>query len=244
MLNFRVAAPLHVKGTTGKVMMDISSIKKSYRRYASSYDFLFGPLLSQGRKRVVEMMRCRPGDTVLEVGVGTGLSLPLYDSGVHVVGIDISPHMLERARALATSRNLANIVDLREMNAEQMDFPDDSFDKVAAMYVVTVAPDPVRLVGEMRRVCKPGGELFIVNHFHSANALVGACERLLAPLSRYLGFNPDLPMDRFLSESCLAVEEICPVNFFGYWTLLRVANNKGYRADALDKNLFIKTLQM
>jgi phosphatidylethanolamine/phosphatidyl-N-methylethanolamine N-methyltransferase len=224
--------------------MDITSIKKTYRRYASSYDFCFGPLLSQGRKRVVEKMCCRPDDTVLEVGVGTGLSLPLYDPGVRVVGIDISPHMLERARALVSSRNLANVMDLREMNAEQMDFPDNSFDKVAAMYVVTVAPNPVRLIQEMRRVCKPDGELFIVNHFHNANPLIGACERLLAPLSSYLGFNPALPLDSFLSQTSLAVEEICPVNFFGYWTLLRIANNKVYRADAIAEKVSKKSLSM
>ncbi len=189
-------------------------------------------------------MCCRPDDTVLEVGVGTGLSLPLYDPKVRVIGIDISPQMLERARALVRSRNLSNILALMEMNAEQMDFPDNSFDKVTAMYVVTVAPDPVRLIQEMRRVCKPGGELLIVNHFHNANPLIGACERLLAPLSRYLGFNPALPLDRFLLQTGLVVEEICPVNFFGYWTLLRVPNNKVYQAGAIDENISEKSLSM
>jgi phosphatidylethanolamine/phosphatidyl-N-methylethanolamine N-methyltransferase len=206
--------------------MDISSIKKAYRRYAPAYDFYFGLTLSQGRHRVVEKMCCRPGDRILEVGVGTGLSLPLYDPSVHVAGIDISPEMLERACALVKRRRLANIEGLWEMDAERMDFPDNSFDKVAAMYVVTVVPDPVRLVREMRRVCKPDGELFIVNHFQNPNPVIGACERLLAPLSRYLGFDPAFPLDRFLAGTGLAVAESCPVNFFGFWTLLRTLNDK------------------
>jgi phosphatidylethanolamine/phosphatidyl-N-methylethanolamine N-methyltransferase len=222
--------------------MDISSIKKTYRRYASSYDLCFGPLLKQGRKRAVKMMRCRPGDTILEVGVGTGLSLPLYNPGVRIVGIDISPDILQRARTLASRRKHSNVRNLLEMNAEQMEFPDNSFDKVSAMYVVTVVPDPAQLVREMRRVCKPNGELFIVNHFHCGNPLVGTCERLLAPRSKFLGFDPVLPMERFISQTGLEVEEICPVNFFGYWTLIRIANDKGYRVDVLDERLFATPL--
>jgi phosphatidylethanolamine/phosphatidyl-N-methylethanolamine N-methyltransferase len=215
--------------------MDISSIKKAYRRYAPAYDFYFGLTLSQGRHRVVEKMDCQAGDRILEVGVGTGLSLPLYDPSISVVGIDISPEMLERARALVKRRRLANIEGLWEMDAERMDFPDNSFDKVAAMYVVTVVPDPIRLVREMRRVCKPGGELFIVNHFQNPNPVISACERLLAPLSRYLGFDPAFPLDRFLARTGLAVAESCPVNFFGFWTLLRTGNGK--EADDLVQDL-------
>jgi phosphatidylethanolamine/phosphatidyl-N-methylethanolamine N-methyltransferase len=206
--------------------MDISAIKKAYRRYAPSYDFYFGLALSQGRKRVVEKMKCAPGDRILEVGVGTGLSLPLYDQAVNVVGIDISPEMLERARSLVKRRRLGNVTGLFEMDAEQMDFPDNSFDKVTAMYVVTVVPDAIRLVSEMRRVCKPGGELFIVNHFQNSNPVIGACEKLLSPLSHLLGFDPAFPLDKFLKKTGLAINESCPVNFFGFWTLLRTINDK------------------
>ncbi|HKZ17473.1 MAG TPA: methyltransferase domain-containing protein [Geobacteraceae bacterium] len=215
--------------------MDISSIKKAYRRYAPAYDFYFGLTLSQGRSRVVEKMGCRAGDRILEVGVGTGLSLPLYDPSLHVTGIDISPEMLERAHSLVKRRRLTNVEGLWEMDAERMDFPDDSFDKVAAMYVVTVVPDPIQLVREMRRVCKPDGELFIVNHFQNPNPVIGACERLLAPLSHFLGFDPAFPLDRFLAETGLVVEESCPVNFFGFWTLLRTVNDK--EADDFEQDL-------
>lgn len=206
--------------------MDIDSVKKAYRRYAPLYDTYFGAVLHQGRKRVVELMNCRPGELVLEVGVGTGLSLRLYAPSVRIIGIDVSPEMLERARLLRQRAKLDNVLALEEMDAEQMSFPDDTFDKVTAMYVASVVPHPVRLVNEMRRVCKPDGELFIVNHFHRSNTVMGSIERLISPLSKILGFHPDLPLDKFVAETGLDIIESSPVNYFGYWTLLRARNNK------------------
>ena len=168
--------------------MDIDVIQRVYRRYAQGYDFYFGALLQPGRKAIIEKMHCRPDDRILEVGVGTGLSLPLYPPGVRVTGIDISREMLARAHVRKTRLHLDHVTALRLMNAESMQFPDDSFDKVVAMYVVSVVPCPARLVSEMRRVCRPGGELFMVNHFRHANQVVGGLERLVAPLSRLMGF--------------------------------------------------------
>jgi len=118
-------------------------------------------------------MDCGPGERILEVGVGTGLSLPLYPENVSVVGIDISRHMLDQARVRQARSGLDNVAELMVMDAENMGFKDDSFDKVVAMYVASVVPDPGRLVDEMRRVCKPGGQIFMVNHFHSRNPGVG-----------------------------------------------------------------------
>jgi len=117
-------------------------------------------------------------------------------------------------------------VTLEVMDAEDMSFPDDSFDKVVAMYVASVVPHADRLVNEMRRVCKPDGELFIVNHFQHANPLIGSAEHLAAPLSKLLGFRPDFSLDAFLAETGLNVVQRSPVNLFGYWTLLRAHNNK------------------
>ena len=205
--------------------MDLDAILKSYRRYARGYDLYFGALFQPGRRAVVERMHCRPGDRILEVGVGTGLSLPLYPPTVQVTGVDISPEMLARAMARAHRHDLGHVT-LRCLDAAHMDFPDDCFDKVVAMYVVSVAPDPVRLVNEMRRVCRPRGEIYIVNHFHHANALVGGVERLAAPLSRLMGFHPDFSLEQFLGETGLAIVEQTPVNLFGYWTLLRAYNDK------------------
>ena len=210
--------------------MELEAIKKAYRRYAGLYDLYFGALFQPGRKAVLQRMGCRPGERVLEVGVGTGLSLPLYPKGVQVTGIDVSPEMLERARSRLTRDGLGRGVELHVMDAERMSFADNSFDKVVAMYVVSVVPHPQRLVDEMRRVCKPSGEIFIVNHFHSPNPIVGGVESLLAPLSRLVGFHPDFCLDRFMRETELEVLDKQPVNLFGYWDLLRARNNKETRA--------------
>lgn len=205
--------------------MDIQSIKKAYRRYAKVYDFYFGAVFQPGRKAVIDKIRWRTGDRVLEVGVGTGLSLPLYPRFVDITGIDISAEMLARARARCGREGLDQ-VELKVMDAEHMQFPDDSFDKVVAMYVASCVPNPTRLVDEMRRVCKPSGELIIVNHFQSGNPVIGRVENLLAPLSRLLGFRPHFSLDAFAQEAGLSVVDESSVNLFGYWKLLRARNNK------------------
>lgn len=206
--------------------MEIESIIKAYRRYARLYDLYFGAVFQPGRRAVIHGMECRPGERILEVGVGTGLSLPLYPDDVHVTGIDISQEMLDRARARVTRNGLDERIALHVMDAERMSFPDNSFDKVVAMYVVSVVPHPSRLVDEMRRVCKPDGDIYIVNHFHSPNPLVGKVESLLAPLSRLMGFHPDFCLNTFVCQTRLEVVEKHAVNLFGYWNLLRARNNK------------------
>ncbi|MFA7097714.1 MAG: methyltransferase domain-containing protein [Gammaproteobacteria bacterium] len=206
--------------------MNIDAIQKAYRRYAQVYDLYFGALFQPGRQAVIEKMDCRPGDRILEVGVGTGLSLPLYPSDVQVTGIDISVEMLERAKKRVMRENLRHVAALEVMDAEQMRFEDNSFDKVIAMYVASVVPHPVRLINEMQRVCKEGGELFIVNHFKHANPVIGGLESLIAPLSKLLGFRPDFSLPDFIRETQLNIQERSPVNLFGYWTLLRARNNK------------------
>jgi phosphatidylethanolamine/phosphatidyl-N-methylethanolamine N-methyltransferase len=206
--------------------MELDAIRKAYRRYARLYDLYFGAVFQPGRKAVVQRMSCRRGQRVLEVGVGTGLSLPLYPDDTQVTGIDISPEMLERARARLLRESIGRHIELHVMDAERMSFPSDSFDKVVAMYVVSVVPHPKRLVDEMRRVCKPNGEIYIVNHFHSPNPIVGTAESLLAPLSRLVGFHPDFCLQTFVRDTNLEVADRQPVNLFGYWSLLRARNNK------------------
>ncbi len=207
--------------------MDLQIVKKVYRRYARIYDFYFGPFLQPGRKVVIAQMNCQPDDRILEVGVGTGLSLPLYPRDVLITGIDISEEMLQRAQARTKRDGLEHVSELLYMDAEHMQFDDDSFDKVVAMYVASVVPSPARLVAEMRRVCRPGGELYIVNHFQNANRLVSGAERMIAPLFELLGFHPDFPLEKFIQETGLEVSERIPVNLLGYWTLLKAPNNKG-----------------
>jgi phosphatidylethanolamine/phosphatidyl-N-methylethanolamine N-methyltransferase len=204
--------------------MQIEAVKAAYRRYANVYDALFGPVLQPGRKAVLEALQCRPGDRVLEVGVGTGLSLPLYPPFVRVTGVDLSRDMLDKARTRVRRRELTNVEGLHEMDAQAMDFPDASFDKIVAMYVVSVVQEPARLLGELHRVCKPNGEIFIVNHVRSSNPVVGAVERSLARFSDQLGFHPDFELHSLVNGSA-RVEHISNVNFF--WKVMRVRNGTG-----------------
>lgn len=202
--------------------MDQQSVAAAYRRMSKQYDRFFGPVFEPGRRLAVNMMDCRPRERVLEVGVGTGLSLPHYPEDVHVTGIDVSPHMLERARARLNGQ--ADRVDLALMDAQALEYADGCFDKVVAMYVASVVPEPRRMVAEMKRVCRPGGELFIVNHFSRDRGAVAALERLISPISRFVGFRTSFPLEGFLAESELNVVETVPVNLFGYWTLIRAKN--------------------
>ena len=193
--------------------MQIEAVKAAYRRYARIYDTVFGPVLQPGRRAVLERLELKPGDRVLEVGVGTGLSLPLYPSSVRITGIDVSREMLDKAREPAwRARQLDNVDALLEMDAEQMTFPDASFDKVVAMYVVSVVARPAKLLEELHRVCRPDGEIFIVNHFRSDNRFLGAVEKVLAGFSSQLGFHPISTCARSLPDDHLG--DVSRVNLF------------------------------
>lgn len=204
--------------------MDVEDIKTAYRRYAPIYDMVFGPVLHPGRKLIIEALNCRPGERILEVGVGTGLSLSLYSRDVRVTGIDISAEMLNKARHRIARARLEHVDAVLEMNGEDMRFADRAFDKVVAMYVASVAPNPTRLVEEMCRVCKANGEIFIVNHFSSANFLVRALEKRFASLSGMAGFRPNMDLDEFLRTTRLEVMEARKANVFGYWRVLHCRN--------------------
>jgi phosphatidylethanolamine/phosphatidyl-N-methylethanolamine N-methyltransferase len=195
--------------------MQIEAVKAAYRRYSSVYDTVFGPVLHAGRKAVVDALGCRPGERILEVGVGTGLSLPLYPSTVSITGIDLSREMLEKARLRA--QRLPHVEALLEMNAEAMTFPDRSFDKVVAMYVISVVERPERLLQELHRVCKPDGEIFLVNHVRSENPVLRAVETALAPFCDKIGFHSDfeLPPGHELTH-------VSRVNFL--WKVMRLKN--------------------
>ena len=158
----------------------------------STTGFSTGPSVP-GRRYAVSLLTPHAGERILEVGVGTGLSLPLYPNGCDVVGIDISDPMLDRARARLSGLDHANVV-LKRMDARKIAYPDGHFDKVLAPYVISVVPDPSRVMAEMARVCRPGGTVIVVNHFQSTFAPLAALEHLITPLSTWIGFRMDLPV--------------------------------------------------
>jgi phosphatidylethanolamine/phosphatidyl-N-methylethanolamine N-methyltransferase len=205
--------------------MHIEAVKTAYRRYARIYDVIFGAVLQPGRRAVLEALKLKPGDRVLEVGVGTGISLPLYPRDVRITGIDVSREMLDKARARVARAKLTNVDALLEMDAEAMAFPDASFDKVVAMYVVSVVPRPAKLLEELHRVCRPHGEIFVVNHFQSENPVLGSVERALAGFSSQIGFNPDLDLHALVPAARNG--DVSRVAFF--WRMVRLRNGVSHK---------------
>ena len=205
--------------------MDEASILNAYRRYARNYNRFFGKIFEQGRRQVVRYMNCQPGDRTLDVGIGTGLSLNFYPKDTLVVGIDISPEMLAMARE-AIHRSDSRNVCLSLMDAQKLCFPDDTFDKVAAMYVASVVPDPQSMIAEIKRVCKPDGDIFILNHFSNGHLLPKMIEKIFAPFENVIGFRPHFPLDHFIDNAALKVVSLSQVNLFGYWTLIHAKNGE------------------
>ncbi|OQW49385.1 MAG: hypothetical protein A4S09_11905 [Proteobacteria bacterium SG_bin7] len=206
--------------------LDVASIQKAYKRYAKYYNFYFGWIFNPGRKTAVELTDQSEGAHVLEVGVGTGLSLPLYPSHVKVTGIDISNEMLHYAKELVKEDRLKNVEALLNMDAENMSFPDNSFDSIVAMYVATVVPNPKRFVKEMSRVCKPGGKIILLNHFANKKRIFGKAAELLSPISRYVGFRTNLTLEEFTKETGFEIENKISVNVMDLWTILVSTNKK------------------
>lgn len=201
--------------------MDLDAVTKSYRRWAPVYDNTFGRITRMGRTRAVaEVNKCT--GRVLEVGVGTGLSLPDYAWHLQVTGIDYSDEMLARARERVADRGLHNVTELRQMDARTLDFPDGHFDWVVAMYLVSVVPEPERVMAEIARVCKPGGQVVIVNHFARETGPLAWVERAFAPLADRLGWHPDFDRRRILGEPSLRVAEERPVSAVSLFTYLRL----------------------
>ena len=147
-------------------MMDYETIKRAYAILSPVYDFLFDKVFYPGRVAAIDLLEIQPRNRVLEVGVGTGLNLPLYPQHCEVTGVDISEEMLRKAEERVKTLGVKN-TRLMVMDGSKLDFPDDSFDRVIATYVISAVPDPVKTLLEMRRVCKPSGHLVILNHFKS-----------------------------------------------------------------------------
>jgi phosphatidylethanolamine/phosphatidyl-N-methylethanolamine N-methyltransferase len=194
-------------------------VERVYEKLASVYDLIFGPTLHPGRLVARDRMEIRPGSHILEVGVGTGINASLYPRNCHITGIDLSTSMLDKARERVAREGLRN-VRLMEMDAAKTTFADDTFDIVYAPYLISVVPDPVKVACEMRRVCKPGGKIVILNHFRSANAILSRIERAISPLTVHIGFKSDLDLPAFLAQAELRPDSIEKVNVPKIWSLV------------------------
>lgn len=200
-------------------------IKKVYSFYAWIYDAFFGKIFEHGRYVAFNMMDVKPNETILEVGVGTGLSLPLYPKEAHVTGIDISQEMLDKAEVKKEYYGLSN-VNLYTMDASSMTFADNTFDKVIASHVITVVPDPLRTINEIKRVCKKDGEIFILNYTGCNNKVISRFEEFISPFRDKMGLGKHFDLDELLRNAYLSVGSERRVNFFDMCRLVKCKNNQ------------------
>jgi len=201
------------------ISLETSFVEGVYEKMASVYDVFFGLPLHHGRAKAIRRMAIQPNDQILEVGVGTGISLPLYPRKCSVTAIDLSDGMLERARTRVDQYSLRN-VRLIQMDATKLKFPDNSFDIVYAPYFISCVPDPLAVTREMRRVCRPGGRLVFLNHFLSPNAALSRMERAISPMTIHIGFRSDLDLPAFLAQAELKPVSIEKVNIPPIWSLV------------------------
>ncbi|MDO8700402.1 MAG: class I SAM-dependent methyltransferase [Deltaproteobacteria bacterium] len=198
---------------------------KLYAEFAPLYDKIFGKIFYSRLESVIEELEIPPGAKVLEVGAGTGTSFPAYPTHCQVTGIDLAPDMLARAQRKIRENGWTHLTVI-EMNALDLDFPDNSFDYVMAFHVVTVVPDPVRMIAEAKRVCKPGGKIVIVNHFTSDLPLLGTLTEALDPVTRWLGWRTNLRLKPFIKTTDLTVERVYKLSKASLYTVLHGTKEK------------------
>ncbi len=200
-------------------------VQRAYEFYAPVYDFLFGWVFAPGRSSAIRHLHLQPNDSVLEVGIGTGLNLPLYPPACRLTGIDLSQEMLDKAVERVQTLAMPNVT-LKVMDATAMDFAENEFDKAVATYTISAVPDPVAVLSEIRRVVKPGGFIVLLNHFRSERRVVGLAEDLVAPVCTRLGWKSNLALGPLLERVGLTAEAITKVNLFNGWRLVKCVNRK------------------
>ncbi len=205
--------------------MDTDDVLAAYRRWASFYDVGFGLISGAARRKAVREVNGLEGGRVLEVGVGTGLSLPRYTREKRITGIDLSREMLDKARDRVARRGLANVDALLEMDGESMSFENASFDIAVAMFVASVVPNPRRLMSEMRRVVRPGGHLLFINHFaREDRGLIARIEQGMAEGSAALGWHPDFRYRALMTDADRGSAILSPAWPMGIFTLVKLPN--------------------
>lgn len=205
--------------------MNRNDVKEIYGKYSSVYDTIFSHFFFPRIRIGLSKSNIKQGDRVIEVGVGTGISLSLYPDQCEVVGIDVTRKMLNKAQEKKAKHHF-NHVDLMEMDAENIAFADDSFDHAVAGFVVSVVPNPQKMVAELKRVTKKNGTILILNHFCSNNAFISRVERFFSPLCEKWGWRSDISLDLLSNHCNLHIKQIYKKNRFDPWSIIIAANNK------------------
>src|SRR6476660_7843479 len=217
--------------------LDKDAVTKAYARWAPIYDFVFGAVFERGRKASVAAAE-RIGGRILEVGVGTGISLPEYRWTTRVVGVDLSMPMLRKAKARVREHGLSNVDGLAVMDAQNLGFEEASFDVVVAQYVITAVPDPEATLDEFARVLRPGGEIVLVNHLGAEAGLRRSLEHWFQPAARKLGWRTEFSFDRYArwaeQTSGMRLVERRAMPPFGHFSLIRFAKDGGTRRAGQD----------
>jgi phosphatidylethanolamine/phosphatidyl-N-methylethanolamine N-methyltransferase len=203
----------------------LRNVERVYSHYAGIYDRLFGRVFQAGRETVVRSLDIRPGERVLEVGVGTGLCLPLFPHHCSLAAVDLSQGMLDKARERVRRLGLEHVA-LARMDAGRMAFPDNSFDLVFAAYVITAVPDYREVMQEITRVSRSGARIVLLNHFTNGSRLIAACERVVSPLCRHVGFRTDLSVADVLDGWPLVLERDERVQPLQMWHRVECINAK------------------
>jgi len=202
------------------VSLQERQVRRAYDFYSPIYDFIFKKIFEPGRIAAVRTVGSPIMGRVLEVGIGTGLNLPLYPRAINLVGIDLSEGMLKKAQEKVDSLRMENVI-LKVMDASALDFGDGEFDATLATYVISAVPDPVAALREMRRVTKPGGAIVILNHFRSENPVMRHIEDALAPVCAHLGWKTNLVLTPLLKAVGLTPELTRRVNLLRGWHLVK-----------------------